>query len=123
MPEFLKYSSNNSVTALFNPHLNPGGIFIVAHDGGLSLHETIRETDPLSELIQRGLRHAPLHASFIDPLETEARMHQLLGHLTVVRKDHEARRIPIESTNREVRSVVLCDELRYCFAPLRIAQR
>jgi hypothetical protein len=91
MAELLKHAPNDPIAPLFNPHLNPGGVLVVAHDGGLSLHETVRESDPLSEFIQRGLRHASLNPSFVDAFETEARVHQPLSHLTIVGKHHETR--------------------------------
>jgi hypothetical protein len=89
MSELLKHPSNDSITPLFNPHLNPGGVIVVAHDGGLRLHEAIRETDTFSELIQRGLRHTTFNTGFVDSLETEARVHQLLSHLAVVSKNYK----------------------------------
>jgi hypothetical protein len=89
--ELLKHTSNDSIAPLFNPHFHPGGVVVVAHDRGLSLHETIRETDTSSELIQRGLRHTTLNTGFVDTLETEAGVHQLLSHLAIVRKNDETR--------------------------------
>jgi hypothetical protein len=91
MSELLKYPSNDSVTPLFNLHLNPSGVVVVALDGRLGLHETIRETDTFSELIQCGLGHTSLNTSFVYPLETKTGVHQLLGHLPIVGEDHKTR--------------------------------
>jgi hypothetical protein len=91
MTELLKYSSNDPITPLFDPHFHPGGVVVVPYDGCLGLHETIRETDTFSELIQRALRNASLYSSLIDTLEPEARVHQLLSNLAIVRKNDKTR--------------------------------
>jgi hypothetical protein len=89
--ELLEYTSNDSIAPLFDPNLNPGGVFVVTHDGCLGLHETIGETDTFSKLIQRGLRNTTLNTGFVYTLKTEARVHQLLRHLAVVRKNDKTR--------------------------------
>jgi hypothetical protein len=73
--EFLEHTSNDSITSLFDAYFDPRRVVVVAHDSCLGLHETIRETDTLSELIERDLRNTPLNSSLIDTLKPEARVH------------------------------------------------
>jgi hypothetical protein len=49
----------------------------------------------------------------IDPLNFEARVEQMISKVAVIGKNDQAGRIPIESANGEVRSVVFCEVIGY----------
>jgi hypothetical protein len=89
--DLLKHSSNDSIATLFDPHLYPCRIFIIAQNSGVALDETIREANPFFQFVQCRLRDTSLNASFVGALKAKARMHQFLGHLTIVSEHHQTR--------------------------------
>jgi hypothetical protein len=122
MTEFVEQTTYDSVSSLSNSNFEPRSVLVILYDRRRSLNEAVRESHSLLKFLQQSLLNASFHSSLIHALKPEAGVHETLRNLAIVGQNHETSGIPVQTPDREIRLVVLGEEIRHRAPTFRIAQ-
>lgn len=109
----VKKSTNDPVSPLRYRYFDPGVITAALDNRRTTRSGSIGKFHPFGKHLEGSLCRKPLYSRMIDPLNFEARVEQMISKVAVIGQNHQAGRIPIESANGEVRSVVFCEVIGY----------